>query len=109
MNQKINVYIWDEVFKYTCDPLCGFTCSMNFYKSFLGGVFNTKDKFVKNNLNKFILIVSGTSDLVGYNGDGLRSYINYLKIQYEILNETNKEEVYEYILGWIDNNIKNRT
>ncbi len=105
-----------EVDKYVQDELCGFTCSNRFYYDFIGGLLtiSKEDNIKKINTQLPILIVSGDKDPVGGQGKGvkdlyriLRKYLSnvelklYQDARHEILNETNKAEVYQDILNWL--------
>lgn len=108
-----------EVAKYNADPLCNFTCSANFYRSFMQGISKlyTKDQFSAVNTDTPILLIAGKSDPVGVYGKGVqrlqRFYVNrvgvadvtmhlYEGARHEILNETNKSEVYGDVLDWLN-------
>ena len=63
-----------------------------------------------------ILFVSGDNDPVGNNGEGVKKSYEIMKLigsvdvtlklyegsRHEVLNEINKDEVYEYILDWLN-------
>lgn len=109
----------DEVVKaYDEDSKCGFTFTVNGFYSLLSTI-----KFIQNHENierapkdTPILLVSGDADPVGSYGKGVLRVqeryvmhgINDVKVKlyegkrHEILNETNKLEVYKDILNWID-------
>ena len=113
-----------EIFKaYNDDPYCGNKPSANFYKS----MFKTLKKITnKTELAKIpsaspILITSGEKDPVGgknisltkklfnkYKETGLNltELKTWQDCRHEVLNETNKEEIFEYILNFINKNIK---
>lgn len=107
--------------KYIADPMCGFVCKASLYRDMMGGV-----KFVTNqkNINKMakskpIYFMSGAEDPVGDYGTGVeRAYKAFCKAglrdlmirlypggRHEMLNETNKDEVYKDILEWISSKI----
>lgn len=107
--------------KYIADPMCGFVCKSSLYRDMMGGV-----KFVTNqkNINKMakskpIYFMSGSEDPVGDYGVGVeRAYKAFCKAglrdimirlypggRHEMLNETNKDEVYKDILEWINSKI----
>ena len=107
-----------SVDKYIEDSLCGTIFTSGFFYDFLVGL---KDLNKRNNINKIskelpIYLISGDKDPVGNNTKGvLQAYNSYKKasikdVQYkfykdarhEILNETNKEEVYNDIIDWIN-------
>lgn len=104
--------------KYNADPLCGFCFPGNGFKT-LGELLWRINK--KSNLEKMpkdlkILITSGAEDPVGEYGAGpKRVYDSYVAMgmtnvelklyendRHEILNETDKEQVYADILAWLD-------
>jgi alpha-beta hydrolase superfamily lysophospholipase len=63
-----------------------------------------------------ILFVSGDKDPVGNNGEGVKKAYEIMKLigsldvtlklyegsRHEVLNELNRDEVYEYILNWVN-------
>ena len=111
----------EQVAKYNADEWCGFVCSANFYFTFMDGI----SKLYKPNmrkqmaLDKPILIASGDFDPVGNYGKGVKKLANYYKrmgvndvttllyldARHEILNETNRDQVYADILGWLNSKI----
>jgi alpha-beta hydrolase superfamily lysophospholipase len=102
--------IWN---KYTQDDLCGKTFPVNFYHSF----FKNSRKNYKNlkNIPFYlpIFIISGTDDPVpGKNGiiklfftygkANKKVYLkSFLHARHELINETNKKEVYDSIYAFI--------
>jgi alpha-beta hydrolase superfamily lysophospholipase len=105
---------------YIKDEACGFICSAWTYVDILNGIsMVSSKKNIKKTRNELpILFISGEKDPVGNGGKGVRKvyekyYCAGLQVQlklfsearHEILNETNKEEVYKYILEWIDKKI----
>ena len=110
---------WD---KYKADPYCGNICSANFYRSFFGHLGKLyKVKNIQNiDKNVPILITSGAVDPVGgeqhklvdkledmYRLNGIKrvSCKIWEDCRHEILNEINRDEIIEYILDWIQNNL----
>lgn len=112
----------EEVEKYVNDPFCGVVCSCGFFYDLVQGLKEIEDK---QNLKKIpldipIYIIYGDKDPIGKNGKGvlrLRDrYINlgvkdvscklYKGGRHELLNEINKEEVYEDIICWLNNKIE---
>lgn len=109
--------------EYINDPYCGGVFSCSFYRSFFDGLlYNNK----LNNARKIskelaLLFLSGDNDPVGnytngvkhamgfYRKAGLRKIESkfYPEARHEILNETNKEEVYNDIYNWIVKNQSN--
>ncbi len=108
----------NQVDKYVNDPYCGTVFSNRFFYDMVSGVdYNNQ----KENIDKIpkdlpMLFVSGNSDPVGDFGKGVKKvfedYKNagiknieiklYPEARHEILNETNKEEVYQDIVNWIE-------
>lgn len=108
-----------EVAKYNSDEMCGFTCSANFYRSFMAGVSKLygKEQASLINTDTPILIVAGGDDPVGNYGKGVsklkKFYAERVGVKdvtmhlydgarHEILNETNKAEVYQDVLDWLN-------
>jgi len=105
-----------EVDAYIADPNCGFLCTNRFFYDFFGGLLDlSKRKNIdKIDANLPVLIVSGDKDPVGHQGEGvkalyqvLRNHMHHVDLKlyesarHEILNESNKEEVYHDILNWL--------
>lgn len=107
-----------EVAKYNSDALCGFTCSANFYRSFMAGISKlyTREQASLINTDLPLLIVAGGDDPVGNYGKGVRKLEKFYTqagvkdltthlydgARHEILNETNKAEVYRDVLDWLN-------
>ena len=107
--------------EYISSPLCGFPCSNRFYENFFHG-FKYISK--RKNLKQIppgtpAFIFAGRMDPAGKFGKYPQK-INYLLSKFarakvmmklycngrhEMLNETNREEVYGDLLGWIDERI----
>lgn len=113
---------YENVKKYIADPMCGFVCKASLYRDMLTGV-----KFVtdQSNIDKMskeqpIYFMSGDSDPVGDYGKGVdRAYNAFCKAglhdvmirlypggRHEMLNETNKEQVYQDILNWLNEKLE---
>ena len=110
----------DEVKKYNDDPMCGYTCSANFYRTFMGGISHLykKEEYKRIDTSKPLLIIAGSQDPVGNYGKGVRKLEKfYLKkvgmadvtthlydgARHEILNEPLcKQQVYDDVANWID-------
>jgi alpha-beta hydrolase superfamily lysophospholipase len=102
------------------DDLCGFIFTTNGYYNLFDGLLQLSDK--ENTLpfpqNLPILIVSGSMDPVGGFEAGIKkvydSFKNkgvtnitlniYKDSRHEVLNEINREEVYQDIYRWMTNN-----
>ncbi|MCR5761624.1 MAG: lysophospholipase [Sphaerochaetaceae bacterium] len=107
-----------EVDKYVADDLCGFVCTNAFYLDLLTGIETANNvrraKSLPSDLP--LLIISGEADPVGANGKGVRKVYDlykkagisdvtlklYPEARHELLNETNRSEVEEYILSWFE-------
>ncbi|HEY5525315.1 MAG TPA: lysophospholipase [Clostridium sp.] len=111
----------EEVDKYIADKYCGFVCTSSFYYDLIRGLWEMHEK---NNLKRIpkslpIYMVSGEKDPVGNQGKGVISLYNTFKKiglknvsyrlykdgRHEMLNETNKDEVIDHILKWINKEI----
>jgi alpha-beta hydrolase superfamily lysophospholipase len=104
-----------EVEKYIQDPLCGAVFTAGFFEDFLKGLLSLYDQDDQIPKQLPVYFVSGDQDPVGKNTKGvLQSSLQlqtaglkdvsckfYPEARHEILNETNKQEVYEDILEWI--------
>lgn len=107
----------EQVDRYVVDELCGLPYSAEFYVQFYKGILTcSKRENIIKTPHFPILFISGSNDPVGNNGKGVKKvYDTYASMGYkdnitmklfsdarhEILNEINKEEVYQYLLDWI--------
>ncbi|MDP4086071.1 MAG: lysophospholipase [Bacillota bacterium] len=107
-----------EVDKYIEDPMCGDIFTAGFFNDLFEGLETINKiqnlKLIRSNLP--ILLISGSKDPVGSNSKGvLKTYKAYQQAgikditckiyegaRHELLNETNKEEVYTEILSWVE-------
>ncbi|MBN2605130.1 MAG: lysophospholipase [Bacilli bacterium] len=106
---------------YIDDPLCGYSYTPRFYLEFFKSLvdINTADTILKTK-DMPILFISGKDDPVGEKGEGVidvsKLYSGYgfqkLTVQlmdnnrHEILNEVDKEKTYQYILNWMNSQLK---
>ncbi|SFM21590.1 Lysophospholipase, alpha-beta hydrolase superfamily [Gracilibacillus orientalis] len=106
-----------EVEKYTEDKWCGFTPTNQFFYDLYTGLqwIQSKDKTANIPKDLPLFFVSGKEDPVGQYGEGVQkavafyrsidmenvNYHLYEKGRHEILNETNKKEVFHDIVTWI--------
>ena len=104
--------------KYYEDKNCQFDFTLNGYYGLVQSIRYSCDPSNVAKIKKDIpiLFVSGDCDPVGNNGEGVRKSYEILKLigsvdvsmklfmgcRHEVLNELNKDEVYEYILNWIN-------
>ena len=109
-----------QVRKYIDDELCGGVFSNSFYRGFFKGLIyiNKRSSGMLINKNLKMLFVSGDKDPVGNCGQGVEEAVEfyrdlrlaniqlklYSNARHEILNEINKEEVYNDLLEWIKEN-----
>ena len=103
---------------YVEDPLCSFMFTVNAYYSMFGGMLlmNRKESVYMIPKTLPVLFVSGAEDPVGDFGKGVRKvyekYKNagiqdvslrlYAGDRHEILNETDRKQVYEDLLEWFE-------
>ena len=106
---------------YAADPLCGFIATNGLFRDMMGGIrFITNQKNINTmNKDKPIYFMSGDADPVGENGKGVRrAYEAFKKAgiqdvtirlypggRHEMLNETNKDQVYRDILSWLNEKV----
>lgn len=109
-------YNEDNVNKYIDDPDCGYGSSKGFYREFLKALARVhRPKFMRKIPKDLpILIIAGEEDPVGHSGVGvtkLEQYyikfgqtkvkkILYPHMRHEILNETDKQKVYQDVLAF---------
>ncbi len=107
----------ENVDRYIADPLCGAPSTVGLFLDMIGGIgFIRKQENVnKMDTEKPVLFISGEEDPVGDYGKGVKAAFAtfdkagvkdltcklYPGLRHEILNEDCRQEVYEYILGWI--------
>lgn len=109
-----------EIFKaYQTDPYCGAVCTAQFYRSFFAGLKRLYRGAGLGMIDKDVpmLITSGAEDPLGgknhklidklpklYRDIGVQSvtYKLWDNAYHEILNETFRYDVYEYIADWLD-------
>ena len=108
--------------KFIEDPYNGGVMASSFYRSFFSGIIylNKMENAKKIRKNLPVLFISGSEDPVGNNSKGVMEAIDFYKktglekidfkiypdARHEILNETNKKEVYNDIYKWINKTIK---
>ena len=110
----------EQVDKYVADQYCGAVFSIGYFNDLAKAVlFVNKQKNINETPHELpVLIFSGEKDPVGNNGKGVTEvYKKFKKAgvknltlklfdngRHEMLNETNKKEVYQFILDWINMN-----
>ena len=111
----------EQVDKYIADPLCGFVGKIGLYRAMMQGIKFITDKknIAQMNKEKPVYFMSGDGDPVGDYGKGVeRAYKAFCDAglhdvfmrlypggRHEMLNETNKEQVYQDILNWLNEKI----
>jgi len=107
-----------EVDKYVADPLCGKLCSIGFYRDLakiLSSIHRTK-AIAKISRSLPVYVFSGSADPVGDMGASPTALVNayrnigiadiefvlYPGARHETLNETNRQEVMDNLLSWIN-------
>ena len=108
-----------EVKKYNDDPMNGFVCSANFYRTFMNGTSRLYKKAYYSQINpeKPLLLIAGSDDPVGAYSKGVKKLEKFYKekvkvadvtthlydgARHEILNEKCKQEVYNDVANWLD-------
>ena len=108
--------------RYLADPLCGFIPTAGLFRDMMHGIaFNQNQKNVARMKKDLpVYFMSGDRDPVGANGKGvMRAYQSFLKAgmsdvtlklysggRHEMLNELNRDEVYEDVLKWFESKLK---
>lgn len=107
-----------QVDLYVEDPMCGEVFTGGFFLDLFSGIelIHRKEEMNKMPKNLPMLFISGDKDPVGNNGKGVKKVVDlyqragvksvslklYQNARHEILNETNKEEVFRDIVAWVD-------
>ena len=107
----------DIIDKYLEDKQCGFTFTINGFKTLFELARRCNDKEALNKIPKKlpVLVAAGTEDPVGnYGVAPQKVYDTYLNLdmtkvqlkmykgaRHELLNETNRDEIYKDLLNWI--------
>ena len=113
---------YERLEKYATDPLCTFRFTVNAYYNMFLGMINMQRKESVYMIPKGlpVLFVSGAEDPVGGFGKGVRKIYEkyraagiqdvalrlYTGDRHEILNETDRQQVYEDLLGWFEDHKK---
>jgi alpha-beta hydrolase superfamily lysophospholipase len=107
-----------EVDAFVRDPRCGNLCSTGFYRDLVRGLYriHRSEAMARIPKNLPVYIFSGSADPVGEMGVGPTALVNayrslgigdlefvlYPDARHETLNETNREEVMENLLSWVN-------
>lgn len=102
---------------YIADPLCGFTASCGLLRDMMQGIYYVEQGKNLRNMKKHlpVFFIAGAEDPVGAFGKGVEQAVREFKKagmvnvackiypggRHEILNETNKEEVYTDVVTWL--------
>ena len=102
---------------YVDDPLCGFTITAGLAKDMMTGLLYIQEPEHLNKMRKDlpVFFIAGADDPVGNYGEGVRQTAQafvkagmenvsmriYPLCRHEVLNELNREEVYDNILDWL--------
>ena len=113
---------YERLEKYATDPLCTFRFTVNAYYNMFLGMINMQRKESVYMIPKGlpVLFVSGAEDPVGGFGKGVRKIYEKYRVagiqdvalrlytgdRHEILNETDRQQVYEDLLGWFEDHRK---
>ena len=106
---------------YIAHPRCGFTASCGLLRDMMQGIYYVQQPKNLANMKKYlpVFFIAGGDDPVGPYGKGVRQaaaafeksgMINvttkiYPMCRHEILNEINRQEVYEDVAQWMEKNI----
>jgi len=107
-----------EVDKYVEDPLCGFLCSVGFYRDIAKGLNRIHKSKAMEKINRDlpVYVFSGSRDPVGNMGASPAALVNryrnlgigdlefvlYPGARHETFNETNRKEVIDNLISWIN-------
>lgn len=108
----------DEVDKYIADPMCGFLCSTQLWVDMLDAITEAAKPEFRARIPKQlpIYLFSGSRDSANQEGRGSTalaeyyrsiglekvSYRIFAEARHETLNETNREEVTEHLIDWLN-------
>lgn len=106
----------ENVDKYIADPYCGYPFTASYFMDLIVGFNSISKEYKKMNLDTPVYIFSGANDPVGNMSKGItKLYKKYKKLgikdlsfklyengRHEMLNETNKGEVFNDVLEWLD-------
>lgn len=111
----------EKVHEYEADPSCSFLFTTGAYRDFFRLILETSRSEKQGRIRRGIpvLFLSGSADPVGENEKGVRRVYRryaragirdltlgfYRKARHELLNETNRKEVYGDILDWLKEHI----
>lgn len=99
-----------QVDEYLADAYCGFGCTVQLWRDFIGGMLTIDPSLWRKDLP--VHLMSGTADPVGEMGKGVQRHIETLRstgvsvksirlfedARHELVNESNSREVWEHLL-----------
>jgi alpha-beta hydrolase superfamily lysophospholipase len=110
-----------EVDKYVADERCGNVFTSGFYADLLGGLAAINADAVASGVPKDLPIhlLAGSMDPVGNRGKGVQQVADQYRrlgvqdvsvklwpeARHEVLNETNRDEVMDEVVGWLDTHL----
>ena len=108
----------EAVGKYVDDPKCGFLFTLNGYRALFRSMYLAQDQQLLQKMDEDlpILFISGEMDPVGDFGKGVKKAVNafsasgmqdvecilYPEARHELVNEKNREEVFQDVLEWLE-------
>ena len=108
----------DAVAKYVADPKCGFIFTLNGYRTLFRSMYFAQDMELLQKMDEDlpVLFIAGEDDPVGDFGEGVKKAVNafyesgmqdvecilYPEARHELINELNKEEVFQDVLEWLE-------
>ncbi len=108
----------EAVEKYVNDEKCGFLFTLNGYHTLFRSMYLAQDVELMQRMDEDmpILFISGEDDPVGNFGKGVKQAVNafyqsgmnnvesilYPECRHKLINELNKEEVFQDVLEWLD-------
>lgn len=112
----------ENVDRYLQDPLCGNCFTVGGYRDFfrLAGCLARQEDFEQINTRIPMVLVSGEKDPVGHMGKDIPkltqlyhhkwgvidvTYKLWKDDRHELLNEPDREDIYGWLLGWIENHV----
>ncbi len=110
----------DIVDAYIADPQCGFTASAGLLRDMMTGIYHIQKEENLQKMNKSlpVFFVAGSDDPVGSYGRGVEKCAQAFRkagmeqvslrlfplCRHELLNEINRQEIFEVIGSWIEKN-----
>jgi len=108
----------DAVEKYIADERCGFIFTLNGYRTLFRNMLLAQDMELLQRMDEDlpVLFISGEDDPVGDFGKGVKKAVNafrtsgmenvecilYPECRHELINELNKDEIFQDVLEWLE-------